>query len=205
MTSRAIYIEGTGNLSPSNKVYEGLRSIMVAKDASGDIAFIDMDYDMDTSLYRAAQWACKCDVPRILEPCLAALPRYSYIISKNMKVQLIWSYTGFNGSTRALSWFPTNMHDLMRFAIPNIYCENTNTVKWCIENLLISPPAHANWAMMKASAIVNKNIVSMDILDWVVIPPCPLNYANCGACPACMIRNKSINYANVFFRNLGML
>ena len=87
----------------------------------------------------------------------------------------------------------------MRFAIPKMYCENKNTVKWCIENLLISPHAPVNWVMMKASAIVNKNIDSIDLLDWVVIPPCPLDDANCEACPACMIRNNSINHWHVLF------
>jgi hypothetical protein len=145
-------------------------------------------------LYRAAQWACKYDVPRILEPCMAALPMYSYNISKNMKAQLIWSYAGSNGSTRVLSWFLKNMPNLMRFSIQYMYCENSNTVKWCIENLLISPPAPVNWVMMKTIAIVKKNTVSTDLLDWVVIPPCPLDNGKCGVCPACMIRNNYIYY-----------
>jgi len=201
MTSRARYSFVGSNLSYYGNSMRGFRSIMAAKAASGDITFIDMHYHNETSLYHAAQWACECDIPRILEPCLAALPMYSYIICEKMKAQLIWSYASLNGSTRVLSWFLKNMPDLMRFAIPKMYCENTNTVKWCIENLLISPPAPVNWVIMKASAIVNKNIDSIDLLDWVVIPPCPLDDANCEAYPACMIRKKSINHWHVFYGN----
>jgi hypothetical protein len=156
-------------------------------------------------LFRSAQWACECDVPRILEPCMTALPMYSYIISNNMKAQLIWSYASCNGSTRVLTWFLENTPDLMKYAIPRMYCENTKTVKWCIENLCISPPAPVNWVMMKACAIVENNIDTIDLLDWVTIPPCPLDDANCGNCPACMIRNNYINLGYFFFRNLGLL
>jgi hypothetical protein len=202
LNSEARYTEASNNLNPYDKVYQGLRSIMVAKDASGDIAFNHM-MDRDTSLYRAAQWACKYDVPRILEPCLEALRMYSYCYSSNIKAQLIWFYASLNGSTRVLSWFLKNMPDLMRLSIQYMYCENSNTVKWCIENLLISPPAPVNWVMMKTSAIVKKNTVSMDLLDWVVIPPCPLdNDDECGDCPACMIRNNYIHHRNILFGNI---
>jgi hypothetical protein len=61
----------------------------------------------------------------------------------------------------------------MKFAIPNICGATTATVKWCIENLLESCPTPVNWLMMKVEAIMHENIESMDLLDWVVVPPCP--------------------------------
>ena len=198
MTTRARYSFVGSHLSYFGNSMRGFRSIMTAKTASGDVEFNDSGYDNQASLYDAVQWACVCDIPRILEPCMAAIPRHSYIISKNMKAQLIWSCACNYGSTRVLTWFLNNMPDLMKLSIPYICSEHEDTVKWCIDNLSNNAPAPVNWVMMKVVATVKKNTVSMHLLDWVIIPPCPQGDVHCGVCPECMIRCNYINRGYFF-------
>jgi hypothetical protein len=82
----------------------------------------------------------------------------------------------------------------MEAAIPFMSGDHTNTVKWCIDNLLKSSPAPVNWLMMKVNAVIDDNTESMDLLDWVDVPPCPSAGSMCGRCPACMIRTGCMNY-----------
>ena len=193
ITSRARYLFEGNKTSFYGNTLRGFRSIMSTKTVSDDVEFIDSGYDNEASLYEAVKWACIYDIPRIIEPCMTAITRNSYIISEHMKAKFIWSYACDDGSTRVLTWFLNNMPDLMKLSIPYICSEHEDTVKWCIDNLSDNAPAPVNWVMMKVVATVEKNTVSMDLLDWVIIPPCPLGHVNCGICPECMIRNKKIN------------
>jgi len=151
-----------------------------------------MDHDNIPSLFGAAVWACRFDVPRILAPCLTAVP--FEIMTMRKKGHLIWRFPDSRGRTRVLSWFLENQPDIMKAAIPFMLGDHTNTVKWCIENLLKSSPAPVNWVMMKVSAVIDDNTESMALLDWVVVPPCSSHGFMCGRCLACMIRNGCMNY-----------
>jgi hypothetical protein len=191
VTSRARYIMAISNTVRGGYVFEGIQSVACVKAASGDNEFLFMDHDNIPSLFGAAKSACILDVPRILAPCIAALPLERMCMRK--KSSLIWRFADSRGSTRVLSWFLENHPEIMKAAIPFMSGDHTNTVKWCIENLLKSSPAPVNWLMMKVSAVVDKNAESMALLDWVAVPPCHLHDL-CALCPACMIRTGRMNF-----------
>ena len=192
VTSRARYRMAISNTIRGGYVFEGIESVAYAKAASGDNEFLFMDHDNIPSLFGAAIWACRLDVPRILALCFTALPLER--MSMREKTHLIWRFADSRGSTRVLSWFLENHPDIMKAAIPFISGDHTNTVKWCIENLKKSSPAPVNWLMMKVNAVIYDNVESVALLDWVDVPPCPSHGSMCGGCPACMIRTGSMNY-----------
>ena len=98
------------------------------------------------SLYDVVEWSCKFDVPRILAPCLAAQPLE---LKMYEKTRLIWFHADENGSSLVISWLLENKPDIIKVAIQSISGRHTNTVKWCIVNLLKSSPALVKWLMMK--------------------------------------------------------
>ena len=188
----ARYIETTSNLSPYDKVSQGLRSFMTTKVVSGDREFSSFKSEM--YIYEAVEWACTYDIPNIIESCLADFSLDLYIISESMKNKLIWLDAGNNGSTRVLSWFLKHMPDRMKRSSPYISGKNTNTVKCCIENLPnYSSYYQVNWVLMKVSAFAHKNIDSVILIDWVVISHCLLDDGDCGVCTACKMSKDPIN------------
>jgi len=194
ITPRARYIETTSNLSPFDKVSQGLRSFMTTKAVSSDRGFTG--FKSDNSIYEAVEWACTYDIPHIIDTCLADFSSDdSYLIRKRLKNKLIWFDAGNNGSIRVLNWFLKHISDKLKRSTPYISGKNTKTVEWRIENLFdYSSCYQVNRGLMKVSAIAHKNIDSANLIDWVVIPHyCPLDDANCGVCTACKMHKDPIN------------
>ena len=172
-------------------LYRGIKAVMYAKAAVGDPEFMYAvsDWMYDSNLCNSMIYAALHDLPRIIEHCLQA----KYCM--DWQARLIYKFANKNGSTRVLTWFLENRPDIMIYAIDFMSCDHPNTVKWCIENLSESSSFHVNWVLMKVEAIVYKKTECIDLLDWVVVPPCPFPGLNmCGVCPACMIRNGCVNY-----------
>ena len=181
---------------------QGVRAVVYAKAASGDPEFMYMVFIQNYAvrLCDAMRYAACYDLPRIIEHCFKSPLMTS--LSIRFKSSLIWNYADENGSTRVLTWFLENQLDLMKFAIPHMCGAATATVKWCIENLLESSPVPVTWLMMKVEAIVHKNTESMDLLEWVVVPPCPFPGLHmCGYCPDCMIRRSPYPFVNYAYFN----
>ena len=202
LTSRARYELAISSLCCRNSdIFEGIKAVMYAKAASGDAEFM---YIVSTPRYHyhiceAMRFAARNDLPRIIEHCFISLPSSITLIQKS---RLIWNDADESGSTRVLTWFLENQPDLMKFSIPHMCGAATATVKWCIENLLESSPVPVTWLMMKVEAIVHKNTESMDLLEWVVVPPCPFPGLHmCGYCPDCMIQRSPYPFVNYAYFN----
>ena len=201
VTSRARYELVISNFCLEYYDLQGVSAIIHAKAAVGDPEFM---YMVSTPryhyrIYEAMRFAARNDLPHIIEHCFISLPSS---ITIRQKSRLIWNDVDENGSTRVLTWFLENQQDLMRFSIPHMCGADTATVKWCIDNLLESSPAPVTWLMMKVEAIMHENIESIELLDWVVVPPCPFpGLRTCGFCPDCQIRRGTPTYVNYAYFN----
>jgi hypothetical protein len=87
------------------------------------------------------------------------------------EVHCVSNLGDINGSTRVLNWFLENRPDIMELTSPYMCGSHTDTSNWCIDNYLVSSPSPVNWVLTKVQAIADKNTESINLLDWVVIPP----------------------------------
>jgi hypothetical protein len=197
LTSRDRYELAISSLCCRNSdVFKGIKAVMYAKAASGDPEFMYAvsEHGFFNLVCLSMEYAAIHDLPRIIEYCFKGMN-----FSMERKCRLILQFASNNGSTRVLTWFLENMPEIMKDVIRFISCDHLNTVKWCIENLSESSPLPVNWVLMKVEAIVYEKTECIDLLDWVVVPPCPFPGLNwCGGCPDCMIRNGSVYYSYYF-------